>query len=115
MIIAWWAQVTDTLEERSVTVFRRGTLIDSKDSILIGGQYILDSDSVHKELLKKAQKNLKKNITSEKIKNSIPDFNLSSTSIVWYLVKVASKITSFHQKAKHKRAETKPQKICLFM
>lgn len=86
IIIAWCAHVTDTLEDSKVTVFKRGTPIDSRASILMGGQYILDSDSVQRELLKKAQKNLKKNITSEKMKNIIPDFNLSSTSIVWYLV-----------------------------
>jgi len=81
-MIAWWAHVTDTPEDSKVTVLRSGTLIDSKDSIPIGGQNIPDSDSVHKELLKKAQKNLKKNMISEKIKNSILDFNPSSTSIV---------------------------------
>lgn len=63
-------------------MFKSGTLKVSKTSKPTGGQLIPDWISVHKELLKKLQKNLEKNITSEKINNNIPEPNLAITSKV---------------------------------
>lgn len=69
----WWAQVTVTPEARRRAVFRRGTENGLIGVIPVGG---------HKQPIigvgaslewKKAQKNAKKNITSDRINNIIPD------------------------------------------
>jgi len=38
LIIEWWAQVTDTPDERSRIVFRSGILIGLNDKMAAGGQ-----------------------------------------------------------------------------
>ena len=96
-MILWWAQVTVTPDESKTTVFKRGTLKVSKDSNLTGGQVSLVWASKHKELLKNDQKNLEKNITSEKINKIILDLNLAITSSVCNLIIFDSQVISRHQ------------------
>ena len=92
----WWHQVTVTLEDNKTTVFKSGTLKVSKNSTPTGGQDILHATSAHNELLKKDQKNLEKNITSEKMNMIIPLLNLAITSSVCKPIRFASQVISRH-------------------
>lgn len=79
-----------------MTVFKMGTLKVSKTSTLTGGQFILTCTSLQRLLLKNDQKNLEKNIISEKINKIILDLNLLDTSIVCKPIYVDSRHTSRH-------------------
>jgi len=65
IIREWWAQVTLTPEESKIIVFIKGTLKGLKATKPIGGQMQPNSTLGERLLWKKAQKNEKKNITSE--------------------------------------------------
>jgi len=71
----WCAQVTDTPEERRIMVFKRGTSKGLNGWMLAGGHQIPSSRVGDKLLWKKAQKNEKKNRTSEVINKIIPHFS----------------------------------------
>ena len=79
------------------TVFKRGTLAGSKTKTLTGGHLYLVSATTLKLEWKNAQKNPKKNKTSELINQSIAIFKLDWTHSVWNLPKQASRLTSRHQ------------------
>lgn len=68
----WWAHVTVTPDARSTAVFNSGTENGLRGSIPVGG-HVHPSSGVGASLLwKNAQKNAKKNITSEAINRIIP-------------------------------------------
>jgi hypothetical protein len=71
-IILWWAHVTVTPEAKRMIVLRRGTWAGLKGLIPLGGQLNPISIEGTSLLWKKAQKKLKKNITSEIINKIIP-------------------------------------------
>jgi|TARA_B100000242_G_C42953458_1_gene442149 hypothetical protein len=71
-VIAWCAYVTVAPEHNKINVFKSGTSIGSKTSIPFGGQIEPISITGAKAAAKKAQKNAKKNITSETINKIIP-------------------------------------------
>jgi len=100
VIKPWWVQVTVIPELSKTTVFKRGTLKVSRDSTLIIGQLKPLANSKHKLLLKKLQKNLEKNITSEKMKRIILDLNLNITSDVCKHNILDSQVTSRHHEYK---------------
>lgn len=95
-IMAWCAHVTETPEERSTIVLSNGTPEASKGTTPIGGHSPPNSIFGAKLLWKNAQKNLKKNITSEIINRSIPYRNPFSTSLVCRPSKAPSALTSRH-------------------
>lgn len=95
-IILWWDQVTLTPEDNKIIVFKRGTLKGLKTSIPIGGQTLPNSMLGARLLWKKAQKNDKKNITSEIINSLIPHRRPFSTIDVWRPWNLASRLTSRH-------------------
>jgi len=71
--MALWAQVNVTPEDNKITVFHKGRPQGSKVEMPSGGHIHpipTDGDSVQ---WKKAQKKLKKNITSEAINKAIPN------------------------------------------
>lgn len=68
----WWAHVTVTPEARRTAVFKSGTEKGFKGVIPVGGQAQPNSGVGASLLWKNAQKNAKKNITSEVIKRIIP-------------------------------------------
>lgn len=68
----WWAQVTVTPEASNTAVFRRGTLNGFRGVIPAGGQQHPSSGVGDNLLWKNAQKNAKKNKTSEVINRIIP-------------------------------------------
>ena len=68
----WWAHVTVTPEARSRAVFKRGAQNVGIVEMPVGGQQQPISGVGASLLWKKAQKNPRKNITSDKIKRIIP-------------------------------------------
>lgn len=68
----WWAHVTVTPEANSTAVFRSGTLNGFRGVIPAGGQQHPSSGVGDNLLWKNAQKNAKKNNTSEVINRIIP-------------------------------------------
>ena len=68
----WWAQVTVTPEASRTAVFKRGTANGFRTLIPVGGHVHPSSGVGAKELWKKAQKNAKKNKTSDAINKIIP-------------------------------------------
>lgn len=68
----WCAQVTVTPEAKSTAVFSSGTEKGFRGWIPVGGQLQPNSGVGAKLLWKKAQKNAKKNITSDVINRIIP-------------------------------------------
>lgn len=95
-IKAWWAQVTVTPEERRIMVLRRGTWAGLNGSTPIGGHSSPNSVTGANLLWKNAQKNEKKNITSDTINKIIPNRSPVKTLDVWRPWKVASRETSRH-------------------
>lgn len=83
-IIAWWAHVTDTPEDRSRIVFRRGILMGLKGVIEAGGQAWPSSTVGEILLWKNAQKNDTKKNTSEAMNSTIPVFSPFMTTSVWW-------------------------------
>jgi hypothetical protein len=92
----WWAQVTVTPDARSTAVFSRGTLNGLRGLIPVGGQQQPSSGVGARLLWKNAQKNAKKNNTSEVINRIIPHRNPFVTYVVWCPINVLSRITSRH-------------------
>jgi hypothetical protein len=70
----WWAQVTVTPEDNRIRVFKRGTLNGLKGETPVGGQNRPISILGDKLLWKNAQKNEKKNNTSDVMNRIIPHF-----------------------------------------
>ena len=71
-VIAWCEYVIVAPEQSKIKVLRRGTSKALKTSIPLGGQIVPISTGGHKQAAKKAQKNAKKNITSDTINTIIP-------------------------------------------
>lgn len=92
----WWAQVTVTPDASSTAVLRRGTWNGLRGSMPVGGQWLPSSTVGARLLWKKAQKNAKKNRTSEVINRIIPHRKPTPTGTVWCPWKVASRETSRH-------------------
>lgn len=82
-IKAWCAYVTVTPEASKTPVLRRGIENGLIGVIPAGGQVQPISGVGASLLWKKAQKNEKKNITSEIINNTIPHRSPLATGIVW--------------------------------
>jgi len=72
----WWLNVTNTPEIRSINVFRSGICNGFKMLIPNGGQTPPRSTFGAMLAWKKAQKNAKKNITSETINSITPSSTL---------------------------------------
>lgn len=73
--IEWWAHVTVTPDKSKMAVLSNGTEKASMTVIPTGGHIIPISQEGANDEWKKAQKNLKKNITSLTINKSIPVIN----------------------------------------
>jgi len=71
LIMQWWAHVIENPDLTKITVFRRGTLIGLKGLIELGGHIMPISILGLIPAWKNAQKNLKKNRTSDKINRTI--------------------------------------------
>src|SRR5437868_10926748 len=93
-----WAHVTDTPELTKMIVFSRGTFIGLKELILLGGQF--NPISIFGEILewKYAQKNEKKNITSEVMNRIIPIFSPLEIDKKWAPCLVVSFTMFFHHR-----------------
>lgn len=94
--IEWWAHVTVTPDLRRIIVLSSGTWNGLKIKIPWGGQNNPNSNVGFNLLWKKAQKNEKKNKTSDVINKIIPHFIPSVTFRVWNPWKVASRVISRH-------------------
>jgi len=92
----WWAHVTVTPDARRTAVFRSGTLNGFSGWIPVGGQAHPSSGVGAKLLWKNAQKNAKKNSTSEVMNRIIPQRSPFVTYDVWCPINVFSRITSRH-------------------
>lgn len=97
IIISWCAQVTVAPDNNNNNVFNNGTPHGLNGIILAGGQTKPISIEGDRLEWKNAQKNAKKNITSESINSIIPDLKPHCTCSVWSPLNVASRITSRHQ------------------
>jgi len=93
-----WVQVTDTPELTKIIVLRSGTFMGLKDLMWLGGQ--LRPISMFGEILewKYAQKNEKKNRTSEVMNRIIPIFNPLEIVWKWDPCLVVSVTIFVHQK-----------------
>ena len=78
-------------------IFNKGIFNGFKTFIPKGGQTEPKTTLGDKLAWKKAQKNEKKNITSEIIKSITPNLRPCWTFLVWYPLNVLSLITSLHQ------------------
>lgn len=92
----WWAQVTVTPEANRTAVFNKGTLNGFNGEIPAGGQQQPNSGVGARLLWKNAQKNAKKNKTSDVINKIIPHRKPLVTYEVWCPMNVPSRITSRH-------------------
>jgi hypothetical protein len=95
-ISLWWAHVTVTPDASKTAVFNSGILNGFKGLIPVGGQQHPSSGVGDNLLWKNAQKNAKKNKTSDVINRIIPHRNPVVTCDVWCPIKVLSRITSRH-------------------
>jgi hypothetical protein len=95
-ISLWCAHVTVTPEARSTAVFRSGTLNGFRGLIPVGGQQQPSSGVGDRLLWKNAQKNAKKNRTSDVMNRIIPHRSPLVTYDVWCPINVLSRITSRH-------------------
>ena len=77
------AKVIATPEDNNKIVLTKGNPQTSKDWILFGGQMLPTEIDGDKLTWKKAQKNAKKNITSDTINRAIPNLNPWRTTHVW--------------------------------
>ena len=82
-ISLWWHHVTETPLDNKIMVFSKGILNGSKLWIPSGGHVEPSSIDGETLLWKNAQKNLKKNITSEIMNKAIPNFKPICTTSVW--------------------------------
>lgn len=92
----WCAHVTVTPDANRTAVFRSGTLNGLSGLIPVGGQAQPNSGVGANLLWKNAQKNAKKNSTSDVINRIIPHRKPFVTYVVWWPIKVLSRITSRH-------------------
>ncbi len=92
----WWAHVTVTPEDKRIAVFSSGIWKGLKIWIFKGGQIFPISIVGDNLLWKKAQKNLKKNKTSEIINKIIPHRKPKITCFVWIPWNVLSREISRH-------------------
>ena len=81
---AWCAKVIAIPEDNNKIVLTKGNPHTSKDWILFGGQMLPTEMDGAKLTWKNAQKNAKKNITSETINKAMPNLNPLRTTQVWY-------------------------------
>ena len=95
-MIEWWAQVTVTPDERRMIVFNKGTCKGLNGWTPVGGQVIPSSNVGDSLLWKNAQKNEKKNRTSEVINKIIPHRSPFSTMFVCSPWRVPSRLISRH-------------------
>jgi hypothetical protein len=95
-ISLWCAHVTVTPEARRTAVLRSGTLNGFRGLIPVGGQAHPISGVGDKLLWKNAQKNAKKNSTSDVMNRIIPHRRPLVTYEVWNPMKVLSRMTSRH-------------------
>lgn len=79
----WWAQVTVTPDANKTAVLRSGTLNGFRGVMPVGGQAQPNSGAGDKLLWKKAQKNAKKNRTSDVMNRIIPHRRPLVTYVVW--------------------------------
>jgi len=92
----WWAHVTVTPDANRTAVFKSGTLNGFNGVIPVGGQQQPNSGVGDRLLWKNAQKNAKKNKTSDVINKIIPHRSPFVTYEVWWPWNVASRMTSRH-------------------
>lgn len=95
-ISLWWAQVTVTPDASRTAVFNKGTLKGLMGSIPVGGHLQPISGVGASLLWKNAQKNAKKNKTSDAINKIIPHRSPLVTYDVWCPMNTPSRITSRH-------------------
>lgn len=95
--IAWWAHVTDAPELNNNIVFNKGTCQGSNVVKYAGGHMPPSAGLGLKLEWKKAQKKPKKNITSDNMNNTTPNFNPFWTALVCWPSKVLSRTISRHQ------------------
>lgn len=112
-IILRCAQVILIPDDNKITVFKKGKPQGFKTVIPYGGQIApIAIDGIKLEW-KKAQKNAKKNIISDKINKSIPWRKPKRTFFVWFPSKVASIIISENQRYKQKHKQKKEKNILI--
>ncbi len=104
---AWCDQVIEAPEDKRIIEFNNGISIGWKISIPLGGHLLPISIFGETLLLKKAQKNLIKNITSEAINIIILNFNILTILLEWFPWRVDSLFKSRH----HKKDQTKVTNI----
>ena len=92
-----------------LTLFKRGTLKGLKTTMPEGGQILPISTLGDKLLWKKAQKNEKKNKTSEVIKKITPQRSPLTTILVWSPWNVPSREISRHHWYITKQVEITPK------
>lgn len=111
-----WDQVTDTPDLTRMIVFNNGTFIGLKDLIWFGGQF--NPISMLGEILewKYAQKNEKKNKTSEVINKIMPIFSPLEIKEKWDPCLVVSVIMfDHHRKAVEIRVRLNSKKFILIL
>lgn len=113
----WWAYVTVTPEDNSITVLSKGNSKGLTASIPLGGQWAPISIVGDNALWKKAQKIAKKNKASDTINKATPIFKPLCTASVWLPRYVASEITSRNQKdiEETKEKKAKYKKYCALL
>lgn len=92
----WWAHVTVTPDAKRTAVFSNGIAKGFNGTIPTGGHKHPNSGVGANLLWKNAQKNAKKNNTSDVINRIIPHRSPDITKDVWHPIKVASRIISRH-------------------
>jgi len=105
---AWWDHVTDTPDPSNTAVFSKGTPNLLKGVTPVGGHTPPNSTLGDRLAWKKAQKNLRKNKTSETMNNFIPYRRPDCTTFVWNPIKPDSDITSPHHWTITSTIKTKP-------
>lgn len=95
-INAWWAAVTVAPEANKTAVFSSGTPNGLIGEIPVGGQQQPNSGVGARLLWKNAQKNARKNKTSDEINKTIPHRSPLDTNEVWWPWNVLSRTTSRH-------------------
>lgn len=105
--IAWWHQVTVHPDRSKINVFKNGICQGSRTFNPFGGHIEPISIAGDKLLWKNAQKNAKKNSTSDTINKKTPYRRPFWTMPVWWPSKVASLVTSRHQRNIVKKSREK--------
>ena len=105
------AKVTETPEDSKITVFRKGNSQISNTAIPKGGQIQPIVTAGFNAIWKYAQKNPKKNITSEDINNAKANNIFFWTAFVCWPSNVASVIISLNQQVKTNPKQKRVQKI----